>query len=311
MNYGLSIITPHYNYIMGLEKIYSCLKVQTLKNWQWVIVDDFSDEAIVTATKKWYQQINDERVLLVCNSEKTNASVCRNQGATKARFESLVFLDADDTISKDFVKNRHLVFNDFVVFKNWAVLGADGSQVNKGTKRQDYLNCFLNAKFIWQTSTILWKKSFFNQIGQFDPNLERLQDVELSIRGLLLGNQFQVIDNKIDFYYTPNPIRSKTDIVERSCRSVNYLISKIEQRYSLNASQIKLLQAYYFACVKNLQRTKNRSDVVFVKQSLILFREKRFINFYQSAQGIILLFLYRYQLISDSLFLKWNRYLFK
>ncbi|MDN3492420.1 glycosyltransferase family 2 protein [Winogradskyella bathintestinalis] len=308
---SLSIITPHYNDFEGLQRLYDCLINQTNSDWEWIIVDDFSDKTELVNIENWLSNTVDKRVRFIKNPQKTNASVCRNIGAEAANFENLVFLDADDYISKTFVHNRDIICNEFVVYKNRAVIDRNGTQEHRPSLNKNYLDSFLNAKFLWQTTAILWHKSFFNKIGKFDPNLHRLQDVELSIRALYASKNYEVIDNAIDFFYCTKPIRLKSDIVKKSCASVNYLILKLHSNYNLEAYRQSLLKSYYYACVKGLHRCKNSKDVVYVKESLNLFYNKRYINFYKYSIGNILLFCYKHHIISDDLFISANRYLFK
>lgn len=308
---SLSIITPHYNDLDGLKRIYNCLQVQTSTNWEWIVVDDFSESKIINGLKKWFQELGDKRVKLIFNTAKTNGSICRNTGADVAHYNHLIFLDADDYVSQDFVLHRDIEVHEFVVFKNKAVVDANGTQEIRPLSSKNYLNSFLNAKFIWQTTAILWNKSFFFKIGKFDANLQRLQDVELTIRALFVGTEYTVIDNEIDFFYCAKPIRSKPDIVKQSCNSVNYLISQIHSNYILDTNEHALLKAYYFACAKVLQRCNNRTDAVYVMTSLNVFYSKKYINIYRYSIGVFLLKLYQFHLISDFLFLKANRYFFK
>ncbi|MGV8813798.1 MAG: glycosyltransferase family 2 protein [Gelidibacter sp.] len=308
---SLSVITPHYNDFEGLQRLYGCLIGQTYNDWEWVVVDDFSDRAVLLNIDKWITATDDNRIRFFHNAQKSNASVCRNRGSEEALFENLVFLDADDFISQDFVLSRHIEFNEFVVFKNTAVIDRNGTQEIRPRLNEDYLDCFLNAKFIWPITATLWKKKFFIKIGKFDPNLQRLQDVELSIRALFVGENYKIIDNEVDFFYCTKPIRSKADIVRKSCTSVNYLILKIKSDYTLSAYRHSLIKSYYYACVKGLHRCKNRKDVVYVKESLKLFYKEKYINTYEYVLGITLLIFHQYHLISNSLFIKTNRYFFK
>jgi len=308
---SLSIITPHYNEFEGLQRIYNCLLKQSDNVWEWVIVDDFSDNNIILKIEEWIDEINENRIRFIKNTSKTNGSVCRNQGAVESSYNNLVFLDADDYISEDFVLNRALEFNEFAVFKNFAVVNKNSIKLKGASLGINYLDFFLNAKFIWQTTAILWKKSFFMEIGQFEPNLQRLQDVELTIRALFTGANYKIIDNEVDFYYCTVPISSKPDIVRKSCLSVNFLISKIQSDYRLDAYSHSLIKSYYYACIKGLHRCKKRRDVVYVKESLRLFYKLKYINTFEYYVGFKLLILYQYHMISDSLFIKINRYFFK
>jgi glycosyltransferase involved in cell wall biosynthesis len=309
---GLSIITPHYNEFNGLQRIYDCLKKQISSDWEWIIVDDFSDKTVLLNVQIWMANIVKGRVHFIENTNKSNASVCRNKGLENTLFENVVFLDADDYLAEDFVSNRQIEFNEFAIFPNYDIVSNKGINTKRLIKqREELLNSFLAAQFLWQTTCVLWDKKFLVTIGKFDPKLQRLQDVELFIRALYESKKYKIIDNKVDFFYSANPIRLKDDIVKKSCASVNYLIAKLQVKYNLDEERQSLLKAYYFACVRGLHRCKNRKQTIYVKGSLKLFYKKKYINIFRYSVGMILLFLYQYHMISDALFLRINRYFFK
>jgi glycosyltransferase involved in cell wall biosynthesis len=311
MKMGLSIITPHYNDFEGLKRIYACLKKQSLDSWEWLVVDDLSDEKTRALLTHFFEPLIGDQVQLILNTTKTNASVCRNIGMDCAHYERLVFLDADDAITEDFVAHRLIDVKEFVVFKNFTVVNEHDEHFVASADVSYPLDPFLKANFIWQTTSVLWNKTFLNSIGRFDVNLQRLQDVELSIRALYLGKVYKLIDNPIDFYYHTKPMRLRKHLVKESCASVNYLILKLYRDYTFNAQRHSLIKSYYYACVKNLSRSSDRADVTYVKESLNVFCKTSYINRFEYVVGRVLLQLYKYRLVSNSLFLKGNRYFFK
>ncbi len=309
---GLSIITPHYNDFDGLKRIYSCLMAQTNVNWEWIIVDDFSDKAVLFGIENWKKDIDDHRMRFIESTHKSNASVCRNKGIEVALFDNLVFLDADDYIANDFVVNRNIKFKEFAIFPNFNIVDSHGINIKRQLKStQGLLNSYLSAQFLWQTTCVLWNKEFLKEIGKFDETLHRLQDVELFIRALFISTRFKIIDNKVDFYYYAKPISQRIHIVKEATTSVNYLITKIDDNYELSSQKHSLIKGYYYACAKGLHRSRNRNEVDLVKESLKLFFKKNFINAFEYIIGYIFLFLYQYHIISNSLFLRLNRYFFK
>lgn len=308
---NLSIITPHYNDLEGLKRVYACLQAQTLAAWNWVIVDDTSGAETKQEMQEWFDNLADQKVQIQLNKEKTNASVCRNIGADLAKSETLVFLDSDDKITPDFVANRNVAFTDFAVFKNTAVLDKYRGEIPLFDAKDNYLNYFLSAKFIWPITAILWHKDFFNAIGKFHPDLPRLQDVELAIRALQLSTNYSIIDKPIDFYYRVNPIRERKNFVPPVCNAVYLFVSKLLQTESLNQHQLSLTSGYYFLCVRYLERSGSRKHIDLVQRNLGLFYKKRYIGFIKYVTGFIVLKLYGYKVLSGSLFLRINRRLFK
>lgn len=307
----ISIITPHFNDFEGLKRIYNCLRKQSSDSWEWLIVDDLSDTTTRDLIEDFFQETSDKQVQLIFNSTKTNASVCRNIGINHTIHEQLVFLDSDDLISEDFVANRLIPVEEFVVFQNYFIKNEHGVVSTSHVVISNPLDHFLRAHFIWQTTAFLWKKAFLIKIGKFDSNLERLQDVELSIRGLIFGNNYSLLDNKADFYYCVVPINMKKKPVQIVCDSVHYLISSIHDHYQLEPYQYRLLSGYYFMCVKYLHRSQLKSDIVYARQCLTLLYSKKDISFFKYLIGHILLSLYKFKLITNDIFLRINRYFFK
>ncbi|MBK5214587.1 MAG: glycosyltransferase family 2 protein [Flavobacteriaceae bacterium] len=308
---SISVITPHYNDPNGLEQVYKCLLAQTQASWQWVIVDDLSDTSIRKKIQDWHQLIDDDRVKLICNAQKSNASVCRNLGVDSALYNHIVFLDADDTISSNFVANRLIQFKDFAVFKNNAVIDKQGRIEILKAVDGSYLNYFLQAKFIWPITAVLWDKSFFNSIGQFHSQLPRLQDVELAIRALQQSTDYLVLDNTVDFYYNVIPIRERRNFLKPVCEAVYLFISELLNTSSLNKEQISLLSGYYYLCVKYLERSGSLENVSLVQRNLMLFYKKGYIGLLNCIFGLAVLKLFVWNMLSPSLFLRINRRIFK
>jgi len=307
----ISIITPHYNDIEGIKQTYECLKKQTSEQWEWIIVDDCSTQEVKNLVQDFIYQTDNASIKLFFNQEKTNASICRNLGIDYASHSTLVFLDSDDIISEDFVTNRLIKVEEFIVFRNFNILNEKGENIASSKITTNFLDHFLRAEFAWQTTGILWNKSFLVNIGKFNSDLQRLQDVELSIRALFLGKKYRIIDNKVAFFYNVSPIRNRKNFVKKVSVSVNYLITKIHADYKLNAQQQQLIKGYYYLCVKYLHRSKSRKDVKYVRENLNLFYSKKYVKLNGYLFGLLFLNLYKFRLISDDFFLKLNRYFYK
>lgn len=308
---SLSIITPHYNDFVGLQRVYNCLKNQSIHTWEWIIVDDMSDPKIKEAIEDLIKSLDDHRVKTVFNCNKTNASVCRNIGADLSSNNRIVFLDSDDEISSSFVAHRQIEFRDFAVFKNTAIIKENGDIQTLNASEENYLNCYLRARFLWPITAILWDKTFFYTIGEFRDQLLRLQDVELAIRGLQQSNAYTVIDNKVDFYYRVVPIRSRKNFVKPVCDSVYLFISELLDTSLLSEEQLRLLSGYYFLCIRYFERSGDTAQIDLVRKNLRFFYNKKYITFIAYALGLTSLKLYAWHLLSSEQFLKINRYLFK
>ena len=308
---NISIVTPHYNDLPGLKNIYDCLKAQSVDLWEWVIVDDASDDPVRESLRDWHRSLNDKKVQVEFNTTKSNASVCRNIGVKKSANSNLVFLDADDTITSEFVANRQIEFKDFAVFQNYLVVDKHGSKERSEVVEGDYLSHFLSARFIWQTTSVLWDKSFFKKIGQFNSELPRLQDVELMIRALQNSSNYKILNSEADFSYHVKPIRERKNFLKPVCDAVYLFVSELLDTEKLSEHQVNLIKGYYYLCAKYMERSGSTKELNLVQRNLTLFYKKGYIGLPGIIAGGLLLQLYKRNWISAELFLKANRKLFK
>ena len=96
----VTIIIPSFNkgrYIA--ETIYSVCQ-QTYKNWELIIVDDGSNDNSCSLISE--AQMSSDRIKFYRREARPKgASVCRNIGLKHATGEFVLFLDADDLITKN------------------------------------------------------------------------------------------------------------------------------------------------------------------------------------------------------------------
>lgn len=105
----LTIITPTYNRGYTLCRLYESLKAQTCKDFEWIVIDDGS---------------NDKTRDLVCNFQKENIldinyiykenggkPSAHNEGVLAARGEMTICVDSDDSLAIDAVEVAKKIWN--------------------------------------------------------------------------------------------------------------------------------------------------------------------------------------------------------
>lgn len=105
----ITVFTPTYNRGHLLEAIYKSLLVQTLKDFEWVIVDDGSSDN----TKEIVNQFIDEKKIPIIYEYQENHGkhFAVNHGVRLAKGELFLILDSDDelpTNSIEAIKERYL-----------------------------------------------------------------------------------------------------------------------------------------------------------------------------------------------------------
>ena len=104
-----SIIVPVYNVEEYIDKCLKSIYNQTYKDFEVIVVNDGTKDNSMEYVKKYDA--------IVINQENKGLSAARNIGASKAKGEYIIFIDSDDYIEKDLLKeiNKSLVNNPDVV----------------------------------------------------------------------------------------------------------------------------------------------------------------------------------------------------
>jgi len=88
----LSIITPVYNGVSFVERFYKNLLLQTMDDWEWVVVDDGSTDHTADAIG----QIKDSRIRLFSYPQNRGRGYARNLAIHESQSDWLVVWDIDD-----------------------------------------------------------------------------------------------------------------------------------------------------------------------------------------------------------------------
>lgn len=97
----ITVIIPIYNKEKYLVRLESCLQRQTYKDFEVIFVDDCSTDGSSELLDKLAED-NDSYV--VVHKANGGVSSARNEGIRRARGEWLTFIDADDTVTDDYLE---------------------------------------------------------------------------------------------------------------------------------------------------------------------------------------------------------------
>lgn len=93
----ISIIVTTFNRELYLKETIKSILNQSFKNFELIVVDDYSNYDIDTLIKNF----NDNRIILLKNDSKKNIARNRNLGLKHSKNEIIAFCDDDDTWEKD------------------------------------------------------------------------------------------------------------------------------------------------------------------------------------------------------------------
>jgi glycosyltransferase involved in cell wall biosynthesis len=207
-NFKISIIIPSFNKSKYIFETLKSIENQSYKNWEAIVVDDGSTDNSIQIIEKF--SLKDNRFKLITRDRKPKgASTCRNIGLYYSDGKYIIFLDADDMLSFNCLRDRVFEFEkyssmDFLIFSTATFYKKIGDSPSMWRARRDnHLKYFLSHDIPWTTTSPIWKRSFLIKLKGFDEKFPRLQDIELHTRALLEINvKYKIFSsNNPDSYY--------------------------------------------------------------------------------------------------------------
>ena len=253
MNELISVIIPVYNGEKHISRMIKSVLLQTYKNFELLIINDGSKDDTVKEVSKFA----DDRIKLF-DKENTGVSDTRNYGLAKSSGKYVAFLDADDTISEEYLEKLYHKIkeddSDITLCEYNRVL--EGKIINSKSlenikclddlkQKEEYISMLLSDDYkhknvwgvVWRT---LFKKEIINNI-YFDKNISISEDMVFLIEALLISKRVSVIKDSLYNYY----------IYDQS------VLGKDRKKYDDNLFEKR---KYYFNTISNLLKKLNVYD---------------------------------------------------
>lgn len=185
-----SIIVPSYNRQAEIPSLLDSLSQQTCHNFEVVIVDDCSSQAVALEGSYPFS------VTLVRNQQNQGAAQSRNIGVAQAKYDWLLFLDDDDR----FLSNKCEVLAQTIAQNpevNFIYHPAECRMVNEGFTyfTKPYadpqlltLDNILRVNKIGGMPMLAVKKALFEQVGGLSADLYSLEDYDFVLKLLTAPN---------------------------------------------------------------------------------------------------------------------------
>jgi glycosyltransferase involved in cell wall biosynthesis len=181
----ISVIIPVYNGMKYLPETVESVFQQTLTDFELLIINDGSTDNIV----EWVAELSDHRVRLISQSNQGTA-IARNHGITEAKGEYIALLDADDLWESTKLEKQAecLDHNPLVgLVDTWAITIDDRGNASRIRKHEVEGNVYHKVYEACDNpvccgSSPMIRRSCFDVIGLFDPNIKIVEDVDMWIR---------------------------------------------------------------------------------------------------------------------------------
>ncbi len=225
MTVHVSIIIPAYNAANTIQRPLQSLLNQTFQKWEAIIIDDGSDDHTLEIVKNFINR--DQRIRCISQANQ-GPGKARNQGIALAKYDWLLFLDADDWISPQHLE--HLTNrletdpNLDVVYCGWAYVLPDGEYIfSQIPERFGDLFVPLTQYCISIIQTFLVRKSLVEMLSCFDNSIQLCEDWLLWQRIARMGARFGIVKEVLAAYHTrPDSLtRNGEQLFRDGCEVIN------------------------------------------------------------------------------------------
>ncbi len=177
----VSVIVPCYNGAAFLEEALRSALEQSYADVEVVVVDDGSTDSSPEIARRFP----------VRYIRQPNRGLCeaRNAGIRESKGSYLVFLDADDRLQPKAIEAGLRALTQrpdcAMAVADHVFIAADGSYLASSAKQSplhSHYEALLKSNFIEMISSVLFRRSIFDELGGFDTTLRVAEDYELYLR---------------------------------------------------------------------------------------------------------------------------------
>lgn len=209
----VSIIIPTYNRGSLIQETLESIKHQTYRPLEVIVIDDGSTDQTKFIVEAWNEdfvgQSDDSFRLRYVWQNNSGGCRARNHGVSIATGDYINYLDSDDIISPNKIKQQVAVLSKqpkgIVAYGDWRAFIAhhDGSidlfEQSNPIKEDNALIAWLEGWFVLP-HCMLWHRSDVDRLGLWDESLKSDQDGDYSMRFLLNGGQLLYTPGAWSYY---------------------------------------------------------------------------------------------------------------
>ena len=242
-----AIITTH-NRVNDVVKAIESVKRQSYKDLDIIVVDDASEDE----TQSVCEDISGIKYIRVEKEDSKGGNHARNIGVLHSHSEYIAFLDDDDQWLPDKVEKQVQMFEEnptlsFVYCDMHVLTGRKFLNYNVHFNVEgDVIAQHLYWKPICTTSAMMTKKNLLLSFGGFDEKVKYWQEYELTLQLIKRGNVGLVHEPLIYYYRNLNDRKRLTNNYDNWLASVDYILDKHRDLFSVLTEEEKKLQKENF-----------------------------------------------------------------
>jgi glycosyltransferase involved in cell wall biosynthesis len=282
----ISVLTATYNRGKYLKKLYKSLLAQKIKNFEWIIADDGSNDQTEKIIKKFINE-NKIQIIYIKSNLRIGKCVLDNILLKKANGKFILHCDSDDYLKKDvfsfFVKTYNKNKNQFkqniigIISQNLSTEGVSQTYYSDKLPQENKIYYYEDiAKLLKGDATIFCKRNVFKNV-KF-PEVDFISNEGVILEGLYNGKKFLVSKKIIKIMDRNSDLSVSFGNKLRYCRGSLYCIVRTTDKkkyYTLNTlSRLKLLLNYARYSIHsdyNYSISKNKWSITKNKKNYFLY----------------------------------------
>jgi glycosyltransferase involved in cell wall biosynthesis len=221
----LSVVMAVFNDQHYLEESIQSILDQTFKDFDFIIIDDYSTDNSLSIIKYFAQK--DSRISIIENKRNLGLAASLNKGIKRSTGKYIARMDADDiSLSTRLQKQLNFMENN----PNVDIVGTGITYIDEqgGFLKEIYMSQYhkniereICKKSPFAHPTVMIKRSFFDVVGFYDESLRKKQDYDLWVRGLKYCEYSNIQECLLEYRYFP--VKSiKTDFYGYLVRLKNF-----------------------------------------------------------------------------------------
>lgn len=192
MNASVSVVIPAYNARTYLQEAVASVLRQSVPPVEILIVDDGSTDGTLALARDMAAQ---HPWITVLTRPNGGSGAARNTGLAQVSGEFVLFLDSDDRLHDNAIRDHLAAFADrpgaVMVFGAYDSIDAQGALRNSGaTPVADVTLEDLALRVIPIPSQSMYRKAAIDKIGGYNERFRQSQDVDLHLRLARTGRIF-------------------------------------------------------------------------------------------------------------------------
>ncbi|MEF9892060.1 MAG: glycosyltransferase family 2 protein [Anaerorhabdus sp.] len=208
----VSVIIPAYNSENTIKRCIQSVINQSYKNLEVIVLNDCSSDKTIEVVKT----IDDSRIKLINLEKNMGVSYCRNKGKKLAKGEYIQFIDSDDYVELEmlkevitFIEDNDLdvcIFGMNVIYekykREYSINCKEQLKSSVGNKTEAF-RILLNSGLLNATWNKIYKRKIIENIEY--PEFTSGEDLQFNLETFLITDNFGIINKAYYNYIQYNP----------------------------------------------------------------------------------------------------------